>query len=136
LREPGGFLKFIEAQAGGLKALVAAERQARRPERIPDTKTQKARERLRSALSVELGDIASHEEFALVLTRRSIGGTHEAVAVIDDPALVERAIRRAGALTLFQKAPLLFKKALARPCRHCRGKAIGRAYYDPCRSHA
>jgi hypothetical protein len=95
--EFGGFLKFIETQAGGLKALVAAERQARRPESKPDTKTQKARERLRSAPSVELKDIASDEEFALVLTRRSIGGAHEAVAMIDDPALVERAIRSAGA---------------------------------------
>ena len=93
----GGFLAFIESQAGGLKALVAVERQARRPEPKPDTKTQKARERLRSAAPVALDAIAGDEEFALVLTRRSVGGGHEAVAVIDDPALVERAIRRAGA---------------------------------------
>jgi hypothetical protein len=95
--EFGGFLTFIEAQAGGLKALVAAERQARRPEHKPDTKTHKAREQLRSAPSVQLSEIACDEEFALVLTRRSSGGSHEPVAVIDDPALVERAIRRAGA---------------------------------------
>jgi hypothetical protein len=95
--ELGGFLAFIQAQAGGLKALVSAERQARRPGRKPDTKTQKARELLRSAPSVQLEDIVSDEEFALVLTRRTTGGAHEAVAVIDDPALVERAIRRAGA---------------------------------------
>jgi len=95
--EPGGFLAFIEAQAGGLKALVAAERNARRPEAKPDTKTEKAREKLRTARPVALDAIDSEEEFALVLTRRSDGGVHEAIAVVEDPALVERAIRRIGA---------------------------------------
>jgi len=93
----GGFLAFIEGQAGGLKALVAAERQARRPESKADTKTQKARERLRTVQPVELNSIDSDEEFALVLTRRSTEGLHEAIAVVEDPALVERAIRRVGA---------------------------------------
>jgi hypothetical protein len=31
-----------------------------------------------------------------VVTRRSANGTHEAVAIVDDEALVERAIRRAA----------------------------------------
>jgi len=95
--ESGGFLKFIQAQAGGLKALVAAERQARRPEPKADTKTEKAREQLRTARPLALDSIASDEEFALVLTRRSSAGVHEAVAVVEDAALVERAIRRVGA---------------------------------------
>jgi hypothetical protein len=90
----GGFLAFIEGQAGGLKALVAAERQARRPEPKPDTKTEKARERLRTTRPVALDSIARDEEFALVLTRRSGDGHHEAIALVDDPSLVERAIRR------------------------------------------
>ena len=94
--EAGGFLAFIEGQAGGLKALVAAERQARRPEPKPDTKTEKARERLRTARPLSLGDLPADDEFALVLTRRSQTRGHEAVAVVDDPALVERAIRRAA----------------------------------------
>ncbi len=94
--ELGGFLAFIEAQAGGLKALVAAERQARRPEPKADTKTERAREQLRSATPLTLEAIASEEEFALVLTRRSSAGVHEAVALVEDPALVERAIRRVG----------------------------------------
>jgi len=94
---PGGFVAFIDAQAGGLKALVAAERQARRPEPKTDTKTEKARARLRAAAPLLLGDIAGNEEFALVLTRRRDDGGHEAVALVDDPALVERAIRRAAA---------------------------------------
>jgi hypothetical protein len=95
--ELGGFLAFIERQAGGLKALVAAERQARRPEPKTDTKTKKARERLRAVEPVALESIHCDEEFALVLTRRSGGGVHEAIAIVDDAALVERAIRRVGA---------------------------------------
>jgi hypothetical protein len=94
--ELGGFTAFIEAQAGGLKGLVAAERAARRPEARADTKTEKARERLRAARPLPLDQIRSDGEFALVLTRRTIEGTHEPVAVVDDPAILERAIRRAG----------------------------------------
>ena len=95
--EAGGFLAFIEGQAGGLKALVAAERQERRPEPKPDTKAEKARQQLRAARPLSLGDLPADKEFALVLTRRLDSGGHEAVAVVDDPALVERAIRRAAA---------------------------------------
>jgi hypothetical protein len=94
--EAGGFLAFIDDHPGGLKALVAAERLARRPGPKPDTKTEKARDKLRSAAPLQLGDIDSQGEFALVLTRRSGDGLHEAVAVVDDPALVERAIRSAA----------------------------------------
>ncbi len=95
--ELSGFLAFIEAQAGGLKALVAAERQARRPEPKADTKTEKAREKLRTVRPVALDSIGSAEEFALVLTRRSGSGVHQAIAVVEDASLVERAIRQLGA---------------------------------------
>jgi hypothetical protein len=93
----GGFLAFIETQAGGLKALVGAERQARRPEPKADSKTEKAREKLRTVRAVALDSISSDEEFALVLTRRSGAGVHEAIAVVEDAALIERAIRQVGA---------------------------------------
>ncbi len=95
--ELGGFLAFIKAQAGGLKALVAAERQARRPEPKADTRTEKARAKLRTVRTVALDSIDSDDEFALVLTRRSGAGVHEAIAVVDDVSLVERAIRQLGA---------------------------------------
>jgi hypothetical protein len=88
----GGFQGFIEKQAGGLKALVAAERLARRPESRVDTRGEIARARLRSAPSISLAGLA--EEFALVVTRRGADGAHEPVAIIDDEAMVERAIRR------------------------------------------
>ena len=92
----GGFQEFIEKQPGGLKALVAAERQARRPEAKADTKGEAARARLRSAPAISLADVPAEEEFAVVVTRRGADGTHEAVAIIDDQALVERAIRRSA----------------------------------------
>ena len=92
--EQGGFQTFIEKQAGGLKALVAAERAARRPEAKADTKTETARAQLRSAPALSLADVPATDEFALVLTRRGADGTHEPVAVVDDEALVEKAIRR------------------------------------------
>ena len=92
----GGFKAFIEAQAGGLKALVAAERQARRPDAKPDGRTEEARSKLRALAPVHLDAIVSDDEFSLVLTRRTADGHHEAVAVVDDPAMVERAIRKAA----------------------------------------
>lgn len=94
--ELGGFLSFINAQAGGLKALVAAERQARRPESKTDTNTEKARQQLREVAPMPLSDIRTYDEFALVLTRRAADGAYQPVAVVDDPALVEKAIRKAA----------------------------------------
>ena len=91
----GSFQDFIEKQAGGLKALVAAERQARRPEPKVDTKSEIARARLRVAPSISLAEVPAEEEFAVVVTRRGADGTHEPVAILNDEALVERAIRRA-----------------------------------------
>ena len=92
----GAFQDLIEKQPGGLKALVAAERQARRPEAKADTKGEVARARLRSVAPISLADVPTDEEFAVVVTRRGPDGHHEAIAIVDDEALVERAIRRAA----------------------------------------
>ena len=93
---PGDFQQFIEKQAGGLKALVAAERQARRPDARPEGKGEVARARLRSAPTISLADVPAAEEFAVIVTRRGADGTHEPVAIVADEAIVERAIRRAA----------------------------------------
>ena len=92
----GGFQDFIEKQHGGLKALVAAERHARRPEPKTDTRGEIARARLRHAAPISLGDLPSTDEFTVVVTRRGADGRHELVAVLDDEALIERAIRKAA----------------------------------------
>jgi len=94
--DQGGFLRFIESQAGGLKALVAAERQAKRPEPRVDTKAETAKAKLREAAPIALETVSADSEFSLVLARRRIDGGIEAVAVVDDEAMVEKAIRRAG----------------------------------------
>ena len=91
----GGFQELIETHPGGLKGLVAAERLARRPEPKPDTRGEEARSRLRQAPALSLDAMPSDEEFSVVVTRRRADGGHEPVAVVTDPALVERAIRRA-----------------------------------------
>ena len=92
----GGFKDFIENQFGGLKALVAAEREARRPEPKADTRGEAARAKLRQAPAMSLADMAVDEEFAVVVARRTNDGSFEPVAVVDDPALVEKAIRKAA----------------------------------------
>ncbi|WP_310469051.1 hypothetical protein [Sphingomonas sp.] len=92
----GGFLGLVESQPGGLKALVAAERQARRPGQSPDAGTEAAREKLRRAAPIALNDLPADSEFALVLVRRTVDGGAEPVAMVDDAALLDRAIRRAA----------------------------------------
>jgi hypothetical protein len=94
--ELGAFKEFIEKYPGGLKGLVAAERQARRPEPKLDTRGEKARVKLRAAPAMSLSEIPADEEFAVVITRRSADGSHEPVAVVADEALIERVIRKAA----------------------------------------
>ena len=91
----GEFQQLIEQQTGGLKALVAAERDARRPEPRSDTRGDAARARLRQAPALSLSELTIDDEFAVVVTRRRADGGHEAVAVLNDDSLIERAIRRA-----------------------------------------
>jgi hypothetical protein len=93
----GGFLTLIETQAGGLKALVAAERKARRPDARPDTATGAACAKLRTATPFGLTDLPADEEFVLVVTRRGADGQHQPVAIVSDQGLLERALRRAVA---------------------------------------
>ena len=52
--------------------------------------------RLRSARPISLADVPAAEEFAVIVTRRGADGRHEPVAVLDDDALIERAIRKAA----------------------------------------
>jgi hypothetical protein len=92
----GGFEALIEGQPGGLKALVAAERQARRPEAGLDSRAEAARDRLRSAADLDLQSLPADEEFCLLVTRRDTDGVHRPVAYVADRALLDRAIRRAA----------------------------------------
>ncbi|MEO7635206.1 MAG: hypothetical protein ABIS38_06120 [Sphingomicrobium sp.] len=92
----GGFKQLIEQQPGGLKALVAAERAARRPAGHTPDSGEAARIKLRAAPPLALADIVPTQEFSLVLTRIGSDGRVQAVALIEDQALVERAVRHAA----------------------------------------
>ena len=92
----GGFQAFLDAADGGLKGLVAAERRARRPDQLPQDKAEQARAALRVAPPIALSQLATNEEFALVLTRRNAHGVHEVVELVADPALLDRALRRSA----------------------------------------
>lgn len=92
----GTLAALIEAQPGGLKAVVAAERAWRRPAARPD-RWAEIRARLHAA--PPLARVAIHvegeDEFVLLVARRDADG-FAIVAPVADRALVERAIRKAG----------------------------------------
>ena len=80
----------------GLKSLVQAERRARRPEPKPDT-GEEARQALRSARPLGHVDIPGPDEFVLLIARRDEVGGLAVLAPVADPAMLERAIRKAAA---------------------------------------
>ena len=92
----GGFESFLNQADGGLKALVAAERKARRPDRPQEDKAETGKTMLRAAAPIALADLPTNEEFALVLTRRNASGIHEVVELVADAAMLDRALRRAA----------------------------------------
>ena len=93
----GGFVDFVEQAEGGLKGLVAAERKARRSADAPALdKAEEGRAALRAAPALDLRQLATNEEFAIVVTRRNADGVHEPVRMVADAALLERLLRRAA----------------------------------------
>jgi hypothetical protein len=94
--EPGSLPSYLEAQPGGLKALVRSERRVRRPEPKPDS-GEAAREALRHAAAIGFIDIDSAEEFVLLLARRDGDGRVAVIAAVPDQPLTDRAIRKAAA---------------------------------------
>jgi len=92
----GSFQAFVEQADGGLKALVAAERKARRPDQPTEDKVEAGKSALRAAPSIPLAQLPTNQEFALVLTRRNADGVHEVVELVGDSAMLERALRRAA----------------------------------------
>jgi hypothetical protein len=93
---PGALAGHIESFEGGLKAIVAAERAARRPAPKPD-RWAELRERLHNARPLARVEIAisGEEEFVLLVARRD-GGSFDIVAPVADAKLVEQAIRKTG----------------------------------------
>jgi hypothetical protein len=92
---PAGMLRE-RLESEGLKALVQAERRARRPQPKPDQGEQ-ARETLRSVRPLGHVDIPGSEEFVLLIARRDEVGGLAVLAPVADEAMLERAIRKAAA---------------------------------------
>ncbi len=93
----GGFQDFVEQAEGGLKGLVAAERNARRPDRPSVDRIEAGKAALRGAAPLALAQLPTNQEFALVLTRRNANGVHELVELVADAAMLDRALRNAAA---------------------------------------
>ncbi len=92
----GGLVEQLEGLAGGLKAIVQAERRARRPAAAPD-RWQEIREQLRTAPALAQVDVevAGDGDFVLLLARREAG--HLAiVAPVADDKLIDQAIRKSA----------------------------------------
>ena len=94
----GGFAEILERTQGGLKAIVQAERRARRPERTVDP-AETARARLREAGPLGFVELAveGDGEFVLFVGRREGDGRIAIVAGLADDQLTEKAVRKAAA---------------------------------------
>jgi hypothetical protein len=93
----GSFAATLEAQPGGLKAVVRAERRAKRPEPKPDP-IEEARARLREAGPIGFVELAveGEGEFVLFVGRREADGRIAIVAPVCDASITDRAIRKAA----------------------------------------
>ena len=91
-----GFRAYLESFTGGLKGVVQAERQARRPE-PKAIGSEAARETLRRAPALAHLELDTAEEFVLILARRETQGRVAVIGTLLDPALTDRAIKKAAA---------------------------------------
>ncbi len=94
----GDFGAYLESYEGGLKAIVAAERAARRPAQAPDRLAQ-ACETLREARIQDFvtldDDHGGDEEFTLLMARRIPNGRFAVIGAVPyEKTLTERAIRK------------------------------------------
>ena len=94
----GGLDAFLEISEGGIKGVVKAERELRRPAPKPDTFAEATRElRTRAPLAhVSIDVDAGDKEFVVLLARAGTNGL-DIVARLEDSPLTERAIRQAAA---------------------------------------
>ncbi len=92
----GALAGHIEMQPGGLKAMVAAERIARKPASAPPSHAEIARAALRKVEPQMMIDLASDAgEFVLLLARREPDGRLAVIAPVpEETSLVDRAIRK------------------------------------------
>jgi hypothetical protein len=92
----GALASHIDMQPGGLKAMVAAERVARKPASAPPSHAEIARAALRKVEPQAMLDLPSDPgEFVLLLARREEIGRLAVIAPVPEEAtLIDRAIRK------------------------------------------
>lgn len=94
----GGFSDILSTYDGGLKAIVAAERRAKKIAAggQPAASVRDPRTRLRAARKRDLSEFAgAGEEFVLLVARRDVDGNVDIVGVVQsDAALTEKALRK------------------------------------------
>lgn len=93
----GGLPRMLEAADGGIKAIVAAERAARRPVRTPDVFERAAAELRALPVLGKLAMGAGSDEFVLLLARAAGGDTVEIIKRVDNRSLVASALKKAAA---------------------------------------
>ena len=93
---PGALPQFLDLHRGGIKAVVAAERDARRPVQTIDPYQQAAAElRVRPVLAQLAMPVTGDDEFVVLLARRDRDGLSVVAQV--EGGLVQQAVRRAAA---------------------------------------
>lgn len=93
----GGLDAFLDGAEGGIKGVVKAEREFRRPAPKPDLFAQIAAElRSRPPLAHVDIDVPADSEFVVLLARAGKRGL-DIVARVEDSPLTERAVRKAAA---------------------------------------
>ncbi len=92
----GNLASHLDSLPGGLKAMVAAERSARKPASAPPSHAQIARAALRKATPQAWLELPSNTgEFVLLLARKEEDGRLAVIAPVpDEVSLVDRAIRK------------------------------------------
>lgn len=94
----GGLDAFLTAEAGGIKAIVQAERALRKPAAQPDRFARARAELLSRPPLAHVAIEAGTSEFVVLLARAGADGMLDVVAKLDDDhALAERALRSAAA---------------------------------------
>ena len=93
----GGLADFIDGFEGGIKAVVTAERAARRPVKAPDVYARAAAElrTLPVLANVPMG--AGDDEFVVLIARAGRDGTLDIVKRVEGKMFVEQTVKRAAA---------------------------------------
>jgi hypothetical protein len=91
--EAGALPSFLDLHVGGIKAVVAAERAARRPRGVVDPFAQ-AQAELRTRPVLAEVTLPGEGEWVVLVARRD-GDAVQVLAEVDTPTLVQQAVRRA-----------------------------------------